>query len=547
MPFNQPLKGLIEPSVRSWSSATAAERKALYEQAGKLAVKAKRDELTRAIGRNGRTMKPRKRPRPDGADGPVLTPHDRASRTDRLMDAKATATGCTLFWHSGIRRGQKKPWGTILGYHADGKVRGAPKRDVRLSTRSINKVKADLARWWTAFRSAATRAETRAATATPGPGLIDRVKARARRLFTRPPAPVQIPAPTPAAVPAPRRSGNRPLTAEQRAMVARYPNLKPYLLNPRDGFGPVAKAKAEALAKAKAPAEARALAIARAEEAARKAREKAEAEAREKARLLAEAQAKAKAEEKARKKAEALAKAKAALAKAPRFGLSKAKVEDSGRASIAEAEAAATHIFGKPVKARDLATLAGAPDDAVVTFEAADKDYIIIQVDSPHMNATRTIHAPDKYATGIPGIRIHNDQLVVKSSARGQGLGASILGRQVEHAADMGVGSINTLAARMSGTYTDGYAVWPKLGYDGELPRSGGFNPMPSLPSSLAGAKRVSDLMATEEGTEWWTKNGVTVDLEFDLAKGSLSRARLETYLIRKAAEKAAKAKAKAP
>lgn len=231
MPFNQPLAGLIEPTARSWSVASTAERKALYEQAGKLAVKAKRAELTRAIGRNGRRMKPRKHPRKDGANGPVLTPHDSASRTDRLMDSKATANGVTLFWHSGIGRKQRKSWGTILGYHADGKVKGAPKRDVRLSTRAITGLKADLARWWTAFRSAATRAETRATAATaptPRPGPVARIRAR----IAGSPAPATAPAPTPTA------ARNRPLTSEQRAMVARYPHLKPYLLNPKDGLGP---------------------------------------------------------------------------------------------------------------------------------------------------------------------------------------------------------------------------------------------------------------------------------------------------------------------
>jgi hypothetical protein len=168
MPFNQPLKGLIEPSVRSWSSATAADRKALYEQAGKLAVARKRDELARSIGSNGRRMRPRKYPRKDGANGPVLTPHDDQSRTARLMAFRASSTGLTLFWHGGVSKGQRKPWGTILGYHAEGKVRGAPKRDVRLSKRGIGVIRKEMASWWTARTREATR-KANAAESKPKP------------------------------------------------------------------------------------------------------------------------------------------------------------------------------------------------------------------------------------------------------------------------------------------------------------------------------------------------------------------------------------------
>jgi hypothetical protein len=151
MPFNQPLAGLVEPTARSWKSATAADRKSFYQEAGKRAVREKRSELTRAIGSNGRTMKPRKHKRADGANGPVLTPHDAASRTSRLLAFRAWQGGVTLFWHSAITKDQRKPWGTILGYHADGKVRGAPKRDVRLSKRGRGVVAKEMAKWWTGF------------------------------------------------------------------------------------------------------------------------------------------------------------------------------------------------------------------------------------------------------------------------------------------------------------------------------------------------------------------------------------------------------------
>lgn len=180
--FNQPLAGRIEPRVQSWSDAVPADRLAFYKRAGELAVEQKRAELARAIGINGRRMKPRKHPRPDGANGPVLTPHREASRTARLLDARATATGVTLYWHAGLgKTTHSTPWGTILGFHAAGQVRGAPVRDVRLSTRGINKVRGEMARWWAARvgaeeRATAKRESRRRAATAAKPGRFSRAQ-----------------------------------------------------------------------------------------------------------------------------------------------------------------------------------------------------------------------------------------------------------------------------------------------------------------------------------------------------------------------------------
>src|SRR4051794_25967159 len=139
--LNQPLAGRVEPSARSWASASSALRREFYRHAGDLAVKEKRAELSRAIGANGRRMKPRKRPRPDGAGGPVLAPPAPGSRTAGLLASRATDRGVPLFWHAGLSGASRTPWGVILGYHAAGRVRGAPARDARLSTRGVGRVR----------------------------------------------------------------------------------------------------------------------------------------------------------------------------------------------------------------------------------------------------------------------------------------------------------------------------------------------------------------------------------------------------------------------
>jgi hypothetical protein len=85
-------------------------------------------------------MDPRKHPRSDGANGPVMDPHGAASRAYKLLASSATAKGCKLFWRAGGAIVSKKGviyMPEVLGYHADGLVRGAPVRDVRLSDDSI--------------------------------------------------------------------------------------------------------------------------------------------------------------------------------------------------------------------------------------------------------------------------------------------------------------------------------------------------------------------------------------------------------------------------
>ncbi len=219
MGLNQKLAGSIEPNSESWRSAKAADRLAFYKQAGDVAVSIKRDELSRGIGANGRKMKPRKRPRPDGANGPVLTPHDEKSRTSRLMASRATSSGVTLYWHAGIRKGQKTAWGTILGFHAAGDGH-LPVRDVRLSKRGVGLVRKAMETWWEERLKARARKARKAEPSKPG--LIERFKGAvkgvvdaARRKFT-----------------APSSASHDAIRREQARLKKQYPGLGRYFRDP---------------------------------------------------------------------------------------------------------------------------------------------------------------------------------------------------------------------------------------------------------------------------------------------------------------------------
>ena len=139
MPFSQDLTGKVEPTAKTWLSATTAQRLWYYQQIATKAERKKRIELMQAIGRYG-VMSPRKHPRADGASGPVMDPHGGASRAFKLLASSATQNSCKLFWRAGgaiVSKSGTIYFTDVLGYHADGLVRGAPVRDVRLSDDSI--------------------------------------------------------------------------------------------------------------------------------------------------------------------------------------------------------------------------------------------------------------------------------------------------------------------------------------------------------------------------------------------------------------------------
>lgn len=111
--------------------------------------------------------------------------------------------------------------------------------------------------------------------------------------------------------------------------------------------------------------------------------------------------------------------------------------------------------------------------------------------------------------------------------ATGKGSATAMFPRQVQACREAGFDRIECTARRDDENGYVGYAIWPKLGYDGEIPK------LYRLRMGFSGLsiKKFSDLMATSWGPEWWKKNGGTVELSFDLNPGSRSLARLNQYL----------------
>jgi len=128
---------------------------------------------------------------------------------------------------------------------------------------------------------------------------------------------------------------------------------------------------------------------------------------------------------------------------------------------------------------------------------------------------------------------VENQFFELHEDHRGKGLGARALLQQIQSAGELGVSHIETEAARNDDEGMVGYYVWPRLGYDGDVP---------SPPPSPGGEDSMSDLMSSQKGRDWWKDNGQTVTLKFDPSPASRGRQVLEAYAKAKGLEAMAKA-----
>jgi hypothetical protein len=174
-----------EPRHPSWRRATKDERERVWRKIGEFAQAAYRAQLLRGEGADGgklAAVKPASRP--DHATGPPLDPHYGASRTYSLVAIHSTDHGCTLFW----RADRGSSWSTILGYHAEGLVRGAPVRDVLdLSPRAARETKVRTETYWRTVKGKEPEGKPR-----PKPRPLPKPKPRPPIIPT--PAPVPAPA-----------------------------------------------------------------------------------------------------------------------------------------------------------------------------------------------------------------------------------------------------------------------------------------------------------------------------------------------------------------
>jgi hypothetical protein len=192
-------------------------------------------------------------------------------------------------------------------------------------------------------------------------------------------------------------------------------------------------------------------------------------------------------------------------------------------------EEVSKQIFGRVITDQEVANLGGLPDGQVTVYVNDDGHIKITSVGS-QVESLRTIKS-----SGGKLILVA-DELRVKDAAQGKGLGADIFARMVDQATGLKFDRIAANAIRSQ--QSNGYYTWPRFGYDGDLAEMYTADRVPvhqALPDSLKGASRVSDLMMTDEGKQWWKQHGGTNSMRFDLKPGSRSREVWDLYRREKA------------
>ena len=195
----------------------------------------------------------------------------------------------------------------------------------------------------------------------------------------------------------------------------------------------------------------------------------------------------------------------------------------------------------------DLAKLAGFNDSAKIKIFAHGKPSRIY------------LEAEDGFINSRQLKRDENGDLVLynsifavkKSTEKGKGMGTEVFARQVQAAAKLGVSRVETRAVRSDtdpeypddaskeapGKGANGYYTWPRFGYDSHIDLQDlagmeetvhrGLKKHPEFKS----VSKLSDLMKTKEGREFWRQYGCDVSLEFDLTPGSHSLEIFGAYL----------------
>jgi GNAT superfamily N-acetyltransferase len=180
-----------------------------------------------------------------------------------------------------------------------------------------------------------------------------------------------------------------------------------------------------------------------------------------------------------------------------------------------------------------IAGLVGLQKDAKVKYRVLNDNYnkitdqneyhVTVEIDHKIYEAHRSL----KFVVDGTPTEIHNDFFAVKSEFQGMGIGTKILYDQVQGAKIYGIKKIETEAVRQDSEEPDvamnGYYTWPKLGYDADLTEANLTNKQQVFAAGMKW-KKLSDVMKTKEGRDWWKKEGDSLTVVFDITnKNSLA------------------------
>lgn len=131
---------------------------------------------------------------------------------------------------------------------------------------------------------------------------------------------------------------------------------------------------------------------------------------------------------------------------------------------------------------------------------------------------------------------LHNAKIRIRPASAGKNLGARIVAIQARAAQELGfeaiqldaVGNHQQACIRFQEDRWVGYWLWPRLGFDAPIPA----HVFRSLLPEFKHCERVSELLQSEDGINWWQLYGDSLDdARFDLTPDSVSWQLLVSYL----------------
>ncbi len=188
-------------------------------------------------------------------------------------------------------------------------------------------------------------------------------------------------------------------------------------------------------------------------------------------------------------------------------------------------------LFGHPVdvKSKRFLESVSAYDGTVRVIPSAYKGEVRVEVEGPRMkDGTPKYSASRQIRKDEAGdLIVWNGDIRSHPSIRG-GWGTTTFARQVQALSKMGVKRIEMNAAK--GPTFNGYSTYAKAGADAPLAPHLMAKLKHDAPEgvNLGKANRVSDLMNSPKGREWWDKNGESTRMAFNLSNGSPHYVKLE-------------------
>ena len=184
----------------------------------------------------------------------------------------------------------------------------------------------------------------------------------------------------------------------------------------------------------------------------------------------------------------------------------------------------------------EVVAMAGALNNSEIRVTNLGKDSYRISISNDYLNGTQERTISRDYNGNLI---INNDLFFLRKGYfmddsgnevydilpeyKNKGIATKSLARQVFYAAKNGVKRIETLAAKGLRTY--GYYVWPKHGFEGNIPsrlldRTRKHFKDPNM-------RTIQDIFDKPDGGSYWKQFGNDVEVTFDLTPGSRSLQRL--------------------